>query len=275
MSEAAANSCTNCSSPLVDVFCARCGEKQPNQHDLTVGHFAHDVVHELIHLDSKLFRTLKELMVKPGQLTAEYFAGRKKRYIAPIRLFLTLFAVTFIAYSAFKPVAIYSLEGLMGIDPKNQLQPRLERAAAKRGVTYEQLSTRIEVRWQKNMSLVSMLSIVSVAVLLKLLYLRRFFTEHLVFGTHYMCFNYMMSLLLWPIYLVIGMRQGTSNYVLTVITALVSWVYIYLALRRVYGQGGGITLLKTIVVWAGTFVTSLVLMAGSLVVALLMVLRAS
>jgi len=275
MSAEAAKLCTNCSNPLVDVYCARCGEKQPSHHDLTVGHFLHETVHELIHLDSKLFRTLRELMVKPGQLTAEYFAGRKKRYIAPIRLFLTLFAITFIAYSAFKPVAIYSLEGLMSMDPKNQLKPRLQQSAAKRGISYEQLATRIEVRWQKNMSLVSMASILSIAVLLKLLYFRRYFTEHLVFGTHYMCFSYAMSLLYWPIYLLIGMRQDTPNYVLTVVGSIIACVYIYLALRRVYGQGGGITLLKSIAVWVGTFVTSLVLMAGSLVVALITVLRAS
>jgi hypothetical protein len=266
--------CTNCGNDLADVYCARCGEKQPSHHDLTLGHFLHEAVHELVHLDSKLFRTLYELMLKPGRLTAEYFAGRKKRYIAPIRLFLTLFAITFIAYSAFKPVAIYSLEGLMRMDAKNQLKPKLEQAAAKRHISYEQLSTRIEVRWQKNMSLVSMVSILSLAVLLKLLYFRRYFTEHLVFSTHYMCFAYMMSLLLWPVYLVIGMKQGPTNYVLTVISIVVSCVYIYVALSRVYGQGGGITLLKSIAVWAGTFVTSMVLMAGSLVAAVLTVLRA-
>jgi hypothetical protein len=266
--------CTNCGNALADVYCARCGEKQPSHHDLTLGHFVHEAVHELVHLDSKLFRTLHELMLKPGQLTAEYFAGRKKRYIAPIRLFLTLFAIAFIAYSAFKPVAIYSMEGLMRMDPKNQLKPKLEEAAAKRHMSYEQLSTRIEVRWQKNMSLVSMVGILSLAVLLKLLYFRRYFTEHLVFSTHYICFAYMMSLLLWPVYLVIGIKQGTANYVLMVISTIVSCVYIYFALSRVYGQGGGITLLKSIVVWAGTFVTSMVLMAGSLVAAVITVLRA-
>ena len=90
-----------------------------------------------------------------------------------------------------------------------------------------------------------------------------------------MCFSYAMSLLYWPIYLLIGMRQDTPNYVLTVVGSIIACVYIYLALRRVYGQGGGITLLKSIAVWVGTFVTSLVLMAGSLVVALITVLRAS
>lgn len=266
--------CTNCGLELADVFCARCGEKQPNPHDLTLGHYAHEVFHELVHLDSKVFRTLRDLVVRPGHLTAEYFAGRKKRYVAPLRLFLTLFALTFIAYSTYKPVAIYSLDGLMSVDPNNKLKPALQRAAAKRNVSFEQLTTRIEYRWQKNISLVSMVSILSVAVLLKLLYFRRYFTEHFVFGTHYMCFAYVMSLALWPVHLWLGIRQSWANYSVVAASAVVSCVYIYLALRRVYGQGGGITLVKTVVVWAGTFVTNMALMGASLFAALMMVLDA-
>ena len=213
-------------------------------------------------------------MVKPGQLTTEYFAGRKKRYIAPLRLFLTLFAITFIAYSAFKPVAIYSIDGLLSVDPKGELKSKLELGAKKRNMSYQDLTTRLEHRWQKNMSIVSMLSIVSIALMLKLLYMRRYLPEHLVFGTHYMCFAYVMSLAVWPVYLWLGIRQSTSNVVLMVITSLISCAYIYLAPHRVYGQGGGITLAKSIVVWVTTMVTSMVLMAGSLVAAIITVLRA-
>lgn len=75
------STCTNCGFEKVDVFCARCGEKQPDHHDVTVGHFFHELLHELVHLDSKLFRTLRVVVTRPGELTAEYFAGRKKRYI--------------------------------------------------------------------------------------------------------------------------------------------------------------------------------------------------
>jgi hypothetical protein len=84
--------CTNCGGASSD-YCARCGERQPGHHDLSVAHFAHDVVHEFVHLDSKLFRTLRDIVTKPGFLTEEYFAGRKSRYIPPLRLFLTLFAL--------------------------------------------------------------------------------------------------------------------------------------------------------------------------------------
>ncbi|HEX8407491.1 MAG TPA: DUF3667 domain-containing protein [Thermoanaerobaculia bacterium] len=268
------NACTNCGHERAEVFCARCGEKQPSHHDLTLRHFLHDVVHELVHLDSKLFRTMRELVAKPGLLTAEYFAGRKKRYIAPLRLFLTLFAITFLAYSAFKPVAIYSIEGLLSVDPKGQLKAKLERAAQKRNMTYEALTTRLEHRWQKNMSIASMLSIVSIALVMKLLYLRRYLTEHLVFATHYMCFAYVMSLAVWPFHFWLGIRQSTANLVMMAITFVVACVYIYLALQRVYGQRGAVTFVKSIVVWAATFVTNLALMVGSLVAAILTVLRA-
>lgn len=99
MSEHAAGAalCTNCGDPRIDVFCAKCGEKQPNHHDLTMGHLAHETFHELVHLDSKLFRTLRDLVTRPGELTAAYFAGRKTRYIGPLRLFLTFFALQFLA----------------------------------------------------------------------------------------------------------------------------------------------------------------------------------
>ena len=276
VSEETKSSCTNCGNAQVDVFCAHCGEKQPGHHDLTVGHFAHELFHELFHLDSKLFRTLRDLVFRPGVLTAAYFAGRKTRYISPLRMFLTLFAITFLAYSAFKPVAIYSLDGLMSLDPKAQLKEALDKAAAKRKLPVTEIQQRIEVRWQKNMSLSSMLSIVSIAVLLKLLYIRhkRFLAEHLIFGAHYMCFAYLVSLLLWPIPFFVGMKQSAGNSVLMVATFVMSSIYLYLALRRVYGQSGGKVFAKSLIVWIGTFVTSMLLLGGTLVLAIIQVLGA-
>jgi hypothetical protein len=272
---ASARACTNCGNGTVDVYCASCGEKQPGHHDLTVGHFTHELFHELFHLDSKLFRTLRDLMVRPGELTAAYFAGRKKRYIAPLRMFLTLFALTFLAYSAYKPVAIYSLEGLMAMDPKRSLDPLFERAAAKRNLPVTELVTRVEYRWQKAMTFLNLLNIISLAALLKLLYVRhrRYFAEHLVFSTHYMCFAYVISLLLWPLYLFLGIGQNLANHAVLAVTVVVSCFYIYLALRRVYGQSGPKTLVKSVAVWGGTFLTSMLLMFGSLIVAIVQVLR--
>ena len=268
-------SCTNCGNTMVDVYCAACGEKQPDRQDLGVGHFVRELADELFHLDSKLFRTLRDLMLRPGELTAAYFEGRKRRYVAPLRLLLALFALTFLAYSTHKQVAIYSIEGMMAIDPAGNLKKLFEREAAKRNMPASEFVTRVEQRWQRTMSLLNLATVVILAVLLKVLYIRhrRYFAEHLVFSTHYMCYMYVLSLLLWPIYLAFGIRQNLANAVLMVVTFVVSCLYIYFALRRVYGQGGAKTLLKTVVLWAGTSVTTMVLIFGSLSFALAQVLR--
>lgn len=271
---ASARHCTNCGHAVVEVYCASCGEKQPDHHDLTVGHFAHELFHELAHVDSKVFRTLRDLVVRPGELTAAYFEGRKKRYVAPLRLFLVLFALQFLAYSAYKPVAVYSLDTLMKVDQKHVFENALKKSAKKRNVTFTELTERVEHRWQKNMSLLSLLNIAGIAVMLKLLYARRrrFLGQHLVFAAHFMSFAYVMSLALWPVHLYTGVLQNTANRILMVVTAAISIYYLFLGLRRVYGQGPGKRLFKSVMVFAATYVTQMVLLGGSLFLAILQVL---
>ncbi len=108
--------CTNCGADAADIYCARCGERQPGHHDLGVAHFAHEVFHEIAHVDSKFFLTLRDLIAKPGFLTEEYFAGRKSRYIPALRLFLVLFALQFLAFTAYSPAAVYSVKSMKKFD---------------------------------------------------------------------------------------------------------------------------------------------------------------
>lgn len=267
--------CTNCSHDAVDVYCARCGEKQPHHHDLTVGHFAHEVFHELVHLDSKLFRTLRELVSRPGELTVAYFGGRKARYIAPLRLFLTLFALQFLAYTAYKPVAIYSVDGLAKFDVSGKFSKALDRAAAKKKIPVEQLRERLDHRWQKNMSLLNLVNLAGIALVLKALYLRhkRYLAEHLVFAAHFMCFVYLLSLATFPLYLIFGIGRSTFNFVLMFVSLAILCVYLYFALRRYYGQGGGKAAVKSVVVYGGLLAMNMILMVGSLVMAIVQVLR--
>jgi cation transport ATPase len=268
--------CTNCSHDVVGVYCARCGEKQPGHHDLTLGHFLHELFHELAHVDSKVFSTLRDLLVRPGELTAAYFEGRKQRYVAPLRLFLTLFALQFLAYSAYKPVAIYSLEGLMTMDQTHQFENAMKRAAAKRHLTFAELTESVNHRWQKNMSLLSLGAIVGIALMLKLLYARRrrFLGQHLVFAAHFLCFTYVMSLAIWPVHLLTGIKQSTPNRLIMLLTVAISIYYVFVGLRRVYGQGAGKRLFKSVMVVAATFATTMVLLAGALLGAIVQVMGA-
>lgn len=262
--------CTNCGAENVEVFCAHCGEKQPGHHDLAVNHFAHDVVHEVVHLDGKLFRTLRDLVTKPGLLTVEYFAGRKKRYITPLRLFITLFALQFLAFTAYKPAAIFSIEKMAQYEGAGKLREMIGKKAVKHQMNAEQLAERIDARWQRNLSLLQFVNILGVALVLKLIYLRRkrFLVEHLVFAAHYYSFVYVVLLLTWPIYATIGFVPGPRQQVMSAIHILIDIVYLYFALRRFYGQGKGKTMLKTALAWGGSYVVQVTIIGGALIAAL-------
>lgn len=81
----ASKACANCGAELHGRFCHACGQKDLPAH-LTVGEFAHDAIHELAHVDGKLFMTLRRLLGKPGALTLDVLEGRRARYASPLRL---------------------------------------------------------------------------------------------------------------------------------------------------------------------------------------------
>lgn len=90
--------CHNCGIRLTGAFCANCGQKA-QELDPTLGHFAHDLTHELLHFDGKIFKSVWTLLAKPGVLTREYFVGRRARWVSPIRLYL-VFSVAYFALAA-------------------------------------------------------------------------------------------------------------------------------------------------------------------------------
>ncbi|HEX7808460.1 MAG TPA: DUF3667 domain-containing protein [Thermoanaerobaculia bacterium] len=271
MSETQSTICTNCADSRVATFCANCGEQQPSHHDLTVKHFLHELMHELLHLDGKLFRTLRVLITQPGQLTVEYFAGQKKRSIGPLRLFLTLFALQFIAYTAYKPAAIYSVATFRKFDTNGALGSMLDKKAAKHHMTREAYDDRIDERWHKNLSMLQLGNIIGIAIVLKLLYARRrrALVEHLVFAAHYLCFSYLVTLAIWPLYAASGFTPGPLQRTLTFTHIAINLIYLYFAQRRFYGLGKGKTVLKTALLWGGTYIVAVTIMAGALIAAML------
>lgn len=93
--------CLNCGAQLAGQYCSDCGQKD-DPHRPTFGHFVAETFESLTHADSRLWCTLRALLVRPGLLTAEYFAGRRARYLPPIRLYI-VFSVTYFLLLALFP----------------------------------------------------------------------------------------------------------------------------------------------------------------------------
>ena len=95
--------CLNCGSVVTGRHCAECGQAA-DVHVLSMKEVAGDVTHSLLHLDSRVWRTLKLLVRRPGELTREFIAGRHQLYIPPFRLYLAV-SILYFALQALLPDA--------------------------------------------------------------------------------------------------------------------------------------------------------------------------
>jgi uncharacterized protein DUF3667 len=91
--------CANCGAALADRYCSRCG--QDSHVSLSFGHFLHELVEGMFHVDSSFWRTLRALVTRPGLLTEQYLGGKRRAYSPPFRTYLVISVVYFIAASMF------------------------------------------------------------------------------------------------------------------------------------------------------------------------------
>jgi len=111
--------CLNCGAPMVGPYCASCGQKQPHP-DLTLGELVHEATEELTHWDGKVPATLKTLFLKPGQLTTDFLAGRRARWLSPLRLYLICSVVFFLSGPLVEAITHREMRELAKVTVKNK-----------------------------------------------------------------------------------------------------------------------------------------------------------
>jgi hypothetical protein len=267
--------CPNCDTELRadDVFCPHCGQES---HDLRVPfkHLALEAAEGLLHFDSKSYRTLKALVLHPGFLSREFSAGRRTRYVAPLRLyvfvsFLFFFLLSLgsgahegaatatggagggegshlnISLSSIKSeelrglstVQIDSLMGARGIARttfNRFMAARLAHIAGASSVEFNHLLL-------KGVSYMMFVLMPLFALIVFVFYRRQttYYIECLAFSLHFHSFAFLV-LILWTF-----LSRFTSSLTLALLAVPAAGVYLFLALRIAYGQPALLTALKT------------------------------
>jgi Protein of unknown function (DUF3667) len=116
--------CPNCGAAGAARFCPQCGQKQGAGIPGALA-YLHEIVNHYVAVDGKLWRTLWLLLARPGMLVTEYIAGRRQRYVGPLKLYLT-FSVIFFVLASLAP----STEVRVAVrpDPGSAEQQALEQA---------------------------------------------------------------------------------------------------------------------------------------------------
>ncbi len=88
--------CRNCGTEIFGTFCQNCGQKHLSS-GLDAGEIASEVVDSVVRLDSKLWHTLISLTKNPGQVAADYAAGKRARFVNPLRYCFAAVAISIAA----------------------------------------------------------------------------------------------------------------------------------------------------------------------------------
>lgn len=113
----AAGSCTNCGGTVPGRYCGECGQSMQDINQ-PLRKLLLQVAEETLGLEGRVSRSVRLLILRPGALTAEYLAGRRARYSAPVRLYLLASAAYFVAFRVTRPLdqAYYGYASPVGVD---------------------------------------------------------------------------------------------------------------------------------------------------------------
>lgn len=89
--------CSDCGAEASGRFCSNCG--QPTHVHRTLLHLGEEILHGVMHFDSRVWRTLPLLFLNPGKLTREWVHGKRTRYVSPLGMYLFTVFVMFMALS--------------------------------------------------------------------------------------------------------------------------------------------------------------------------------
>lgn len=255
--------CPNCGFATSHNYCAQCGQPTHLHKETFFGLIFHFIAH-YFHYDSKFWQTIKMLLTKPGKLTMAYWEEKRMRHIPPVSLYILISAVYFLI-SAVVPdegpgfrtsvrqpgqpvlridtgaaeiqgVTSHSVLDTGALAPSDDslgslgiwVKHKAEAIKKKHGDT----GKYIKESFQHNMPKIFFFMIPWLAFTLRMLYLRRqdlYFVDHSIFSLHYHAF--------WFALLTVVELLPSHGWwqILEFIAYLVAFIYLMIALHRVYG----------------------------------------
>jgi hypothetical protein len=283
--------CSNCDQALIaprPKFCGACGQ-ETNVQAPTLQEFAQQFGGAYFSTEGALWRTLKLLLFRPGELTVQYLAGKRKHYVLPLRLFLSVALVMLLLLRLTGVVDLVGSGRLQEINasPTPPQVVRIDfgpaRVGVKQGIYFcegfptwmcNRLQKQLDLdprRMMQNMQIVNDRVVANAGAMmfvlmpafaagLTLLYRNRRmrYTEHLVFTLHLHAF--------WAVVLTL-MAPGWQPLLVAGFLALP--VYALLAMRRVYGGHWGWLLLRFVVLTSAHALVLLLTVLAAVLTAML------
>lgn len=103
-----ATRCPNCGTPVTGRFCTTCGQSLRDD-SRSLWSLVREALEGLYNFDGRVLLTLRHLFLRPGLMTADWNAGKRARYVPPLRLYLFTSLLFFLTLSQAN-VALFVVE---------------------------------------------------------------------------------------------------------------------------------------------------------------------
>src|SRR4051812_46958389 len=193
--------CVTCGTSVATLHCPDCGESRVRARDLGLRKLTVEAFHSLTNVDSRLIRSIRALLFRPGALTIAYLEGPRKPYIAPFQLFL-LANLLFFAVQSTTTDKIFSTpldSHLHGQDWSALARDLVAKRLDDKHMSLQAYTPLFDHVVAVNARSLIFLMAVPFALLLVLIFLRnsRPFAAHIVFTLHFYAFQLvLLSMLL-------------------------------------------------------------------------------
>jgi hypothetical protein len=177
------------------------------------------------------------MLFHPGELTAQYLAGRRIAFVNPVRLYLLTTAVFFF----FGASSGSSVEGLARMGNAHGLLANIQQHAREHSLPYEIALEQFDTLLHKGVSLFLALGILIFSLTLWLLMRKRnpWMAPHVVFAMHCYTFFFLARIVLGGLVYLVQETHGPAPWLnLDSCMSFVILPYLLLAMRRVYGGPG-------------------------------------
>lgn len=248
MAPAATWTCPTCKIGVTTPFCSGCGERPLRPRDLTLRGFLEHAFEAFTNVDSKLLRSFRYLVFRPGQLTAAYLQGRRQPFLGPVPLFLITNVLYFATEALFGGTIFTTpLEWHLHRQPWSGFAPQLvaDRLAAMHTTLALYSPVFDQAVALKARSLIIFMALFF-ALVPMLVFVRRKqpLVTHAVFSLHLYAFMLLLFCVVTVVPAISAMMGGPGfdsdalDYFLSISLLVACAVYLFFAIRAVYDSRG-------------------------------------
>jgi len=133
--------CENCGTALAGEYCSACGQHAID-YRRSIWRVAIDALDSFLNWDTKFLKSVGILLTRPGKLTNDFNAGRRVRYVHPLRLYL----LASIAFFLIAKLANFATPNDIQLDPgdRAEIQAALAKLTAPDSALTPEQRARVE-----------------------------------------------------------------------------------------------------------------------------------